>query len=106
MTSNSPNLIDANQSLADSAANAVSQAANQARPIIKRATDQASALANQGLDAWNSSKRQVVDRAHQASDNTVSYIKDKPYTSVLIAAAGGAALMAVAALLTRSRYRD
>lgn len=98
----SPTLIDnTKHSLADGAADV----ANQARPILKRATEQASALAHQGLDAWNSGSQQVRDRAQQASDTTVSYIKDKPYTSVLIAAAGGAALMAVAALLTRSRYR-
>jgi len=99
---NSPTLTDAKNSMSDSAANI----ANQARPMLKRATEEVSALAHQGLDAWNSGTQQVRDRAYQASDTTVSYIKDKPFTSVLIAAAGGAALMAVAAMLTRSRYRD
>ncbi len=95
-------LSDTTHALADGAANI----ASQARPMLKRASEQASALAHQGLDAWNSGSQQVRDRAQHASDTTVSYIKDKPYTSVLIAAAGGAALMALAALLTRSRYRD
>ena len=102
ITSNHPTLSDTAHSLADGAAGA----AQQARPMLKRATALATALANQGLDAWNSGSQQVLDRAQQASDTTVSYIKDKPYTSVLIAAVGGAALMAVAALLTRSRYLD
>jgi len=99
---NSPNVTETKQNFADGAVGL----AQQARPMLKRATEEVSALAHQGLDAWNSGSQQVRDRAHQASDNTVSYIKEKPFTSVLIAAAGGAALMAVAALLTRSRYRD
>ena len=103
MTPNqSPTLIDAKHAVADG----VAAVADQARPILKRATAQASALAHQGLDAFHSGTQLVRDRAHDASDATVSYIKDKPYTSVLIAAAGGAALMALATLLTRSRYRD
>jgi len=95
-------LAEAKQHFSDGA----SSVAQQARPILKRATEEVSALAHQGLDAWHSGTQQVRDRAHQASDTTVSYIKDKPYTSVLMAAAGGAALMALAAMLTRSRYRD
>ena len=77
-----------------------------ATPMIKRATAQASALAHQGLDSLSGASRQLRDRAQHASDDTVSYIKDKPFTAVLIAAAGGAALMALAGLLSRSRYRD
>lgn len=75
-------------------------------PLLKRATEQASALAHQGMDSLHETSRHLRERAHVASDTTVSYIKDKPYTAVLIAAAGGAALMAIASLLTRPRYRD
>lgn len=86
---------DSNQGISDGAT-----------PMIKRATAQASALAHQGIDSLTGASRQLRDRAQHASEDTVSYIKDKPYTAVLIAAAGGAALMALAGLLSRSRYRD
>ena len=100
--STSPIVTETQHNLADGAAGL----ASQARPLLKRASEEVSTLAHQGLDAWHSGSQQVRDRTQHASDTTVSYIKDKPYTSVLIAAAGGAALMAVAAMLTRSRYRD
>lgn len=74
------------------------------KQLLKRASEQASALAQQGLETWNAGSQQLRERAHQASDNTVGYIKDKPYTSVLIAAGAGAALMAIVALLARPRY--
>jgi ElaB/YqjD/DUF883 family membrane-anchored ribosome-binding protein len=84
----------------------LSEVAQSAQPLIKRASEQASALAHQGIDTWNATSQQLRDKAQQASDGTVSYIRDKPLTSVLIAAAGGAALMAIAAVLARPRYRD
>lgn len=86
--------------------NALSDVSTAAQPLLKRATEQASALAHQGIDSLNATSRQLRERAQHASDDTVSYIKEKPVTSVLIAAAGGAALMAIAAMLTRPRYRD
>ena len=92
----SPTTLDTNHSLAD--------AATQPKQLLKRATEQASALAQQGLDSLNASSQQLRERAQQASENTAGYIKDKPLTSVLIAAGAGAALMAIVALLARPRY--
>ena len=48
---------------------------------------------------------QLRDRAHRASDGTVNYIKDEPVKAVLIAAATGAALMALVALIGRPSDR-
>ena len=45
---------------------------------------------------------QLRDQAVRASDKTVGYIKDEPMKAMLIAAAAGAALMALVALLGRS----
>jgi ElaB/YqjD/DUF883 family membrane-anchored ribosome-binding protein len=42
----------------------------------------------------------------RATDSTVNYIKDEPLKAMLIAAATGAALMALMALLNRSRQSD
>jgi hypothetical protein len=46
------------------------------------------------------------DKALRASDNTVGYIKDEPVKAMLIAAATGAALMALVSLITRSHRAD
>jgi len=45
------------------------------------------------------------DRAHRASDHTVGYIRDEPVKAILIAVAAGAAIAALASLLSRSRNR-
>lgn len=42
----------------------------------------------------------------KASDDTVSYIKDEPVRAMLIAAATGAALMALLSMMGRSRDRS
>jgi ElaB/YqjD/DUF883 family membrane-anchored ribosome-binding protein len=45
-------------------------------------------------------------KAAQASDETVNYIKHEPVKSMLIAAATGAALMALISLFTSRRDRN
>jgi ElaB/YqjD/DUF883 family membrane-anchored ribosome-binding protein len=73
------------------------------------ATDQASAqafgAARRGVAAVRDGSQRVLDSAHHASDATVAYIRGEPMKAVLIAAAAGAALMAVLGLLTRSSPR-
>lgn len=78
---------------------------DRAASATDRATEQAVGAAQRSVAAVRSSSQHMLDRAHQASDQTVSYIKDEPVKSMLIAAATGAALMALASLLTRSRDR-
>jgi ElaB/YqjD/DUF883 family membrane-anchored ribosome-binding protein len=75
-------------------------------PMITRAADQAAAVAQRGVDAVREGSQQVRDRAQQASESTVKYIKEEPIKSVLIAAATGAALMALISLASRSRDRS
>jgi ElaB/YqjD/DUF883 family membrane-anchored ribosome-binding protein len=76
---------------------------DQAAPIFDRAVDQVSALAHQGVSSVRDGSQVLRSKALHASDSTVSYIREEPVKSVLIAAATGAALMAVLALLGRSR---
>ena len=95
----------ANEAL-DGLADGVQDLHTQAAPLLSRATEQASALAQRGVDAVRDSSQQLRDKALQASDSTVSYIKDEPVKAMLIAAATGAALMAMLSLLTRSRERN
>jgi ElaB/YqjD/DUF883 family membrane-anchored ribosome-binding protein len=75
-------------------------------PMITRAAEQATAVAQRGVDAVREGSQQVRNKAQHASESTVNYIKDEPIKSVLIAAATGAALMALVSLASRSRDRS
>lgn len=72
-------------------------------PLLARATERVGTLAQRGVDAVRDSSQQLRDAAWRASDNTVRLVRDEPVKSMLIAAAAGAALMALVGLLTRSR---
>jgi ElaB/YqjD/DUF883 family membrane-anchored ribosome-binding protein len=63
--------------------------------------DHAESLARRGIDAVKENALYVKERAIKAGDSTVGYIKDEPVKSILIAAAAGAALMALIGLLSR-----
>jgi len=112
------NLADQAASSADSAIGATQRTANealsslsdkvqdvrdQAAPVINRVTAKAEELARRSADAVRDSSQQLKERAYRAQDMTVGYIKDEPLKSILIAAAAGAALMALVSLLSRDR---
>lgn len=80
--------------------------ADRARPVIDRLVKNAESLARRGIDGARDGTQHLRDRAARATDNTVNYIKDEPVKAMLIAAATGAALMALMALLNRSRRHD
>ncbi len=92
----------ANETL-DSLAGEVQDIRGQAAPMLNRTGDQISALARRGVDAMRGGSQHLRDKALLASDRTVGYVKDEPVKSVLIAAAAGAALMALLGLMLRSR---
>jgi ElaB/YqjD/DUF883 family membrane-anchored ribosome-binding protein len=77
----------------------------QAAPILRNATEQASAMAHRGVDAVRDGSVQMREAAQRVSDGTVSYIKGEPVKAMLIAAATGAALMAMVSLMSASRNR-
>jgi len=92
----------ANEAL-DGMAEGVQDLRHQATPLLNRATEQATALAHRGADAVRDSTQQLRDKAREASDSTVTYIRDEPVKSMLFAAATGAVLMALIGLMSRSR---
>jgi ElaB/YqjD/DUF883 family membrane-anchored ribosome-binding protein len=92
----------ANESL-NTLSDKVQDVRDQAAPVINRVAEKAETLARRGLDAVKDTSEQLRERALRASDSTVGYIKDEPVKSILIAAATGAALMALISLMTRSR---
>ena len=91
-----------NQAL-DKLEDSVQDLRQQAEPLLQRVSEQTSAMAQRGMNSVRDTGQQIRDRAHQATDNTANYIKDEPFKSILIAAATGAALMALVSLLSRSR---
>jgi ElaB/YqjD/DUF883 family membrane-anchored ribosome-binding protein len=92
----------ANEAL-DTLSDKVGEVRDQAAPVLNRVAEKAETLARRGLEAVKDSSQVVRDRALRASDSTVAYIKDEPVKAILIAAATGAALMALISLMTRSR---
>lgn len=74
-------------------------------PLLNRTSEHVSALAQRGMSAVRDTSKQIRDKAAYASDATAGYIKNDPIKSVLIAAAAGAALMALVSLISRSRER-
>ena len=62
-------------------------------------------MANQAMEGMShslqSAGKQVRGGAQQASDTTIAYIRDEPVKSMLIAAATGAALVALARLVSK-----
>jgi len=90
----------------DSLAGSVQEARKQVSPLLNRATEQASAMAHRGIDAVREGSHQLREKALHATDTTAGYIKNDPIKAVLIAAATGAALMALVSLISRSRHHD
>lgn len=92
-------LADGANHLADQAV----QGVESARRSTQRFVSEAEQLARRGMSAVLDGSSQLRDKAQRAQDSTVGYIKDEPFKAVLIAAATGAALMAMVALFSRSR---
>ena len=76
---------------------------SKAGPMLNKVTAQAQAAAQRGMDAVRDTSQQLRDRALQAQDMTVAYVKDEPIKAMLIAAATGAVLMGLISMLGRSR---
>lgn len=102
--------IRSTQRVADSALDRMSEKVDevrsQATPLLNKVTSQAEAAARRSMDAVRDTSQQLRDKAVQASDMTVAYVKDEPIKAMLIAAATGAALMALVSLASRSSRRD
>lgn len=87
----------------DHVESAIQSARANVQPAIARLATQAETLARKGLDSVKDTAYQVRDRANNLGDVTVRYVKDEPVKAVLIAAATGAALMALLSLVQNAR---
>lgn len=95
----------ATQQAFDTADSALNSARSRITPAVSRLATQAQSLASRGYSAARDSALMAKDRAAQMGDSTVRYVKDEPVKSVLIAAAAGAAVMGIIALLSSRRNR-
>jgi ElaB/YqjD/DUF883 family membrane-anchored ribosome-binding protein len=113
-------LIDTAKQTADSAIRSAQQVADEKlnqladtvdsvrspSPAINRIANDAEQLRQRSADALRNASFQVRESALRASDNTVAYIRDEPVKAVLIAAAVGAASMALLNAVSRAAGRD
>jgi ElaB/YqjD/DUF883 family membrane-anchored ribosome-binding protein len=70
-----------------------------------QAVDSVGRVMEQGMERVRETSHQLRDSAARVSEGTVNYIRHDPVKSVLMAAATGAALMALLSLLTRPSNR-
>lgn len=90
----------------DKLADGAHQAINSAKPVVERWAKDAESMARRGIASASETSRHLRERAAQASDSTVNYIKDEPVKAMLIAAAAGAAIVTLIGLFSRSSHRD
>jgi ElaB/YqjD/DUF883 family membrane-anchored ribosome-binding protein len=93
----------ANEAL-DRLSDQVQQVHDDNAPRLVRMAEQAESLARRGVDALRDRSHQLRARASGASDHTLAYIREEPVKSVLIAAAAGAAMAALASYMSRTRH--
>ena len=116
----SPNIIDhmaestsqaihRTQRMADQALDGLDESVqalrDHAAPKLNQMTRRASELAQQGVQSARDTGRRLRDSATQVSEGTTQYVRDEPVKSLLIAAATGALLMALANMLLERRNR-
>ncbi len=94
----------ANQTL-DHLAAQVESARTSAGPALDGLANDASGLAHRSADAVRHRTDQLRDQALHARDATRGYIQQEPLKAVLIAAATGAALVALGTLLSHRGHR-
>ncbi len=94
----------ANQTL-DQLATQVENARSSAGTALDGLAHDAANLAHRGTEAMRHRSDQLRDQALHARDATRGYIQHQPLKAVLIAAAAGAALVALGTLLNHRSHR-
>jgi ElaB/YqjD/DUF883 family membrane-anchored ribosome-binding protein len=73
----------------------------QAAPAINKIANDADVLRQRSVDALRDASFQLRESAMRATDKSVAFIRDEPVKAVLIAAAIGAASMALMSAFSR-----
>jgi ElaB/YqjD/DUF883 family membrane-anchored ribosome-binding protein len=99
--------VRATQNSADQALDKLSEKASElkseAAPMLGKVSERAHAYIDQGRDAARDAAQQLRDQATRASNMALDYTRDEPVRALLAAAATGALLMGLVAILARSR---
>ena len=93
------------QAAIDSAVDGLSTAYGESKPMLSRMNQRAREMAHDGYDAARERAAALRDRGAQAVDSTRGYVQDEPIKSLLIAAAVGAAVIALVEVVRVRRNR-
>ena len=93
------------QTAIDSAVDGLSTAYGEAKPLLSRMNQRAREMAHDGYDAARERAGALRDRSQQAVESTRGYVQDEPIKSLLIAAAVGAAVIALVEVVRIRRNR-
>jgi ElaB/YqjD/DUF883 family membrane-anchored ribosome-binding protein len=89
----------------DSAVDGLASAYGDAKPLLSRMSQRARDYAHDGYDAARERAAALRDRGQQAVDSTRGYVREEPIKSLLIAAAVGAAVIALVEVVRVRRNR-
>jgi len=89
----------------DSAVDGLATAYGEAKPLLSRVSQRARDVASDGYDAARERAAALRDRGQQAVESTRGYVQDEPIKSLLIAAAVGAAVIALVEVVRVRRNR-
>jgi ElaB/YqjD/DUF883 family membrane-anchored ribosome-binding protein len=93
------------QAAIGSAVDGLSSAYGDAKPVMSRYAQRAREAAHDGYDAARQRAADLRDRSQQAVESTRGYVKDEPIKSLLVAAAVGAAVIALVEVVRIRRNR-
>jgi ElaB/YqjD/DUF883 family membrane-anchored ribosome-binding protein len=89
----------------DCAVDGLTSAYGDARPLLSRTTQRARDAAYDGYGAARERAAALRERGQQAVESTRGYVQDEPIKSLLIAAAVGAAVIALVEVVRIRRNR-
>jgi len=89
----------------DSAVDGFVSAYSDGRPMLRQVGERARAYASDSIDAARNAALDLRDRSQRAVDSTRGYVRDEPVKSLLIAAAVGAAVIALVEAVRLRRNR-
>ena len=89
----------------DSAVDGLASVYSETKPLLSRVTQQAKGYANDGYDAARQQAAALRERGERAVESTRGYVRDEPVKSLLIAAAVGAAVIALVEVVRIRRNR-
>lgn len=94
-------VVQSTEHAAQQGLDSLESARTQTGAALKQFAHDTESLAHRGMDAVRDGAEHMRERSSHAKDSTTHYIQHEPLKSVLMAAAVGAALMGLVALLSK-----